>query len=425
MIVMKFGGTSVGTAESIRLVADAVEKQPSNKLVVLSANAGTTDDLVKLIGYLPKEQENAKTKLGEIRNRTTNLCSQLQLSGKATKQVAALITEIEKLMEGVELLGFITDKLANHIISFGELISTLIFYDYFSKKHQCKQLDIANLLTYNKADSVYNLSNTEGIVELFTQSSTVITQGFICKDENGNISNLGRGGSDYTASILAAELGADELQIWTDVSGVMTADPRIIRNAKTKDYINITNLSKMAFFGAKVIHPDTLKPTMKMGIPVSIRNTFQSENAGTYVTEGRKDNNPAITVKKGCYIYTLTTKSKKDLYLANKYISSLVVKHNLNLLATYHNDDTVSYVYEKNIDELIETERAIKKEKVDLLYVCELTDSKINVILKNVNNLNPKRIDLDLDNKSLLLLTNADNDNIKYNAFHDMLLSSE
>jgi tRNA A37 threonylcarbamoyladenosine dehydratase len=111
--------------------------------------------------------------------------------------------------------------------------------------------------------------------------------------------------------------------------------------------------------------------------------------------------------------------------LANKYISSLVVKHNLNLLATYHSDDTISYVYEKNIDNIIDTDRAIKREKVDLMYVCELNDSKINVILKNVNNLNPKRIDLDLDNKTLLLLTNADNENIKYSAFHDMLLNSD
>lgn len=425
MVVMKFGGTSVGSAKSIKLVAKAIENQTDNKLVVLSANAGTTDDLVELIGFLPKEQEKAAKKLEQVWKRTLNLCTELELNKEATTKAVELLDEIEKLMEGVGLLGFISEKVANTIVSYGERISTLIFFIYFSKQHNCSHIDITKHLTYCKDDESYSLQDTEYIKSEIENANIVITQGFICKDENGNISNLGRGGSDYTASILATELKAKELQIWTDVTGVMTADPRLVKNAKTKDYINITNLSKMAFFGAKVIHPDALKPVIKTGIPVSIRNTFQASESGTYITMGRKDSDPAITIKNGCYVYTLKSKSKKDLYLTNKYMSSLVVKHSLNLLATYHNDDTVSYVYEKNIDELIGTNRAVIREKVDLLYICELNDCKINVILKNVNNLNPKRIDLDLDNKTLLLLTNADNDNRKYSAFHDMLLSSE
>lgn len=106
-------------------------------------------------------------------------------------------------------------------------------------------------------------------------------------------------------------------------------------------------------------------------------------------------------------------------------MSSLVVKHNLNLLATFHSNDTVSYVYEKDIDQYIGIDKSISKDKVDLLYICELNDIKINVILKNINKLNPKRIDLDLSKKTLLLLTNADNNIDQYSAFHDILLNSE
>jgi aspartate kinase len=422
MVVMKFGGTSVGTSESIRLVASAIESQPGNKLVVLSANAGVTDALIELIGYLPHNQSEAKNKLKQISLNVFSICDDLELKDAEKEQIQKYIAAIEKLMEGIALLGFISEKVADKIVSFGERISTSIFYSFYSKNHKCSLLDITDHLIYNKVDGVYLLSSSDDIKNKLLNSGIIITQGFICKNNEGKISNLGRGGSDYSASILAAELGAEELQIWTDVSGVMTADPKIIKNAKTKDYVNITNLSKMAFFGAKVIHPDTLKPTMKTGIPVSIRNTFQASEKVTHITEGRKDNNPAITIKKGCYVYTLVSKSKEDLYLTNKYMSSLVVKHNLNLLTTFHSDDTVSYVYEKNIDDYIEINKSISSEKIDLLYICELNDIKINVILKNINKLNPKRIDLDLDKKTLLLLTSANNKLSRYSEFHDLLL---
>lgn len=422
---MKFGGTSVGTSDSIRLVANAIDKQSGKKLVVLSANAGVTDNLVNLIGYLPSKPNEANNIIEKINQNLLSICNELELNDNHSNQVQNYIDEIRNLVEGVRLLGFISEKVSNKIVSYGEIISTYIFHSYYSKQHQSLLLDITNHLVYRKTTGTYHLENKEDINNCLRNSDTLITQGFICTDENGNISNLGRGGSDYSSSILAAELGADELQIWTDVTGVMTADPRLVKNAKTKDYVNITNLSKMAFFGAKVIHPDTLKPTMKTGIPVSIHNTFQSSAGATYITEGRKDNNPVITLKKGCFVYTLVSNTKKDLYLTNKYMSSLVVKHNLNLLATFHSDDTVSYVYEKDIDHYIGIDKSISKDKVDLLYICELNDIKINVILKNINKLNPKRIDLDLSKKTLLLLTNADNNIDQYSAFHDILLNSE
>ena len=422
---MKFGGTSVGTSDSIRLVANAIDKHSGKKLIVLSANAGVTDNLVNLIGYLPSKPNEANNIIEKINQNLLSICKELELNDGQTNQVQNYIYEIKNLVEGVRLLGFISEKVSNKIVSYGEIISSFIFHSYYSKHHQSQLLDITKHLVYRKSTGTYHLENKKEIESSLENFDTLITQGFICIDKNGNISNLGRGGSDYSASILAAELGAEELQIWTDVTGVMTADPRIVKNAKTKDFVNITNLSKMAFFGAKVIHPDTLKPTMKTGIPVSIRNTFQSNEEGTYITEGRKDKTPAMTIKKDCYVYTLVSNTKKDLYLTNKYMSSLVVKHNLNLLATFHSDDTVSYVYEKNIDQYIGIDKSISKEKVDLLYICELNDIKINVILKNINKLNPKRIDLDLSKKTLLLLTNADNNIDQYSAFHDILLNSE
>ncbi|MER3330006.1 MAG: hypothetical protein RIF34_10545, partial [Candidatus Kapaibacterium sp.] len=190
--------------------------------------------------------------------------------------------------------------------------------------------------------------------QLLQSSNTIITQGFICKDLDGNITNLGRGGSDYSASIIAAELQAEELQIWTDVNGVMSADPRIIRNPLTKNRINVGSLERMAFFGAKVIHPDTLKPTLKSNIPVKILNTFNSDNHGTLVTIEKDNPIPTFTIKRKCLLYTFRTNSKKNLYLINKHITNTIVKKSLNLLSSSHIDNSVNYVFERAIDKFLD-----------------------------------------------------------------------
>lgn len=423
MIVMKFGGTSVGTAEAMQLVADAVSKQLGGKIVVLSASAGITDKLVNITNSLPEDVSTARTIYTQVEELTINISDGLELSTDSLIKVQKLLKELSELIYSVELLEYISENISNRIVAYGELLSSTIFSEYYKRKYKCKFLDITQYLTYIKKTDQYRIDNKHNIKELLESKETIITQGFICKNEEGHITNLGRGGSDYSAAIIAAELEAKELQIWTDVNGVMSADPRIIKNALTKNRINVGSLEKMAFFGAKVIHPDTLKPTLIANIPVKILNTFDSENQGTLVTKERDNPIPTFTIKRKCLIYTFKAYSKKNLYLINKYITNTIVKKSLILLASIHIENTVHYVFERSIDKLISTDVNYEIKEIDLIYICELNYSKINAILTNLNNLNIEHLEVDWNSGAILILANADNKTEDYDRLHDMLIN--
>ena len=423
MIVMKFGGTSVGTAESMRLVADAITKQPGSKIVVLSASAGITDKLVNITNSLPEDLATARTIFSEIEVQMHQICDELQVRNRSLTKVTALLFEIGKLIHSVELLEFISDNVANRIVAYGELLSTTIFSEYFNQNHACTFLNITDYLTYDKKLDDYTLDNKEEITKLLEASGTIVTQGFICKNSDGNIANLGRGGSDYSAAIIAAEMKADELQIWTDVNGVMSADPRIVKNPLTKNRINVGSLERMAFFGAKVIHPDTLKPTLKANIPVKILNTFNSDNQGTLVTIDRDNPIPTITIKRKCLLYTFRTNSKKNLFIINKYITNTIVKKSLNLLSSVHIDNAVHYVFERSIDKFLDLDTNYESKEIDLIYICELNNSKINAILRKLEKLKIEHLEVDWSSGAILILANADNKTEDYDRFHQMLIN--
>ncbi len=423
MIVMKFGGTSVGTAEAMRLVADAITKQSGNKIVVLSASSGITDKLVNITNSLPEDLETARSLFSEIEAQMHQISDGLQLEVNAKTKVTALLKELSELIYSVELLEYISDNVANRIVAYGELLSTTIFSEYYNQNHSCEFLNITDYLTYDKKGDAYTLANKEEISNILESANTIVTQGFICKNTEGNIANLGRGGSDYSAAIIAAEMQAEELQIWTDVNGVMSADPRLIKNPLTKHRINVSSLERMAFFGAKVIHPDTLKPTLKANIPVKILNTFNSDNHGTLVTTEKDNPIPTFTIKRKCLLYTYRASSKKNLYLINKHITNTIVKKSLNLLSSSHIDNSVHYVFERSIDKFLELDMDFESKEIDLIYICELNNSKINAILRELNNLKIEHLEIDWSSGAILILANADKKGDDYNRFHDMLIN--
>ena len=423
MIVMKFGGTSVGTADAMRLVAKALVNNREKKIVVLSASAGITDKLINITNSLPENIVQANLIYNEIESQILNICHKLEFQEDSLKKVEEIVYKVKELIFGVELLDYLSDSIANRIVSYGEILSTTIFYEFIKSKVTCEFVDITNFLIYDSQSDDFELTNKEEINKIFESANTIITQGFICKNRDGKISNLGRGGSDYSASILASELGASELQIWTDVNGVMSADPRIVKNPLTKNKINISSLERMAFFGAKVIHPNTLKPTLKSNIPVRILNTFDTNNNGTLVTKDSENRIPTFTIKRKCNLYTFKTVTKKNLYYINKYITSLTVVRSLNLLSSIDMDNSIHYVFDQKIEKFMELEHSFTSKEIDLIYICELTNSKINAILTNLNILNLEQLEIDWANSSILLLANADNKTQDYDRFHDMLIN--
>ncbi len=297
MIVLKFGGTSVKDANALRQVFNIIGSNKEEKIVVLSACSGITDSLIILLNYAWQNQSNAmESTLEKIANHHNQVLQDL-LAGRnyyeeAKHSISKLIDELNKFIEGIYFLKETTPRALDKVMSFGELLSTTIFHYYcLSQGLQSVWLDARKFMktdsNFNSANVDFELSKT-GITkyleqEEFGKVKLAITQGFIGSDLSGRTTTLGRGGSDYSAAIIGNLTNATEIQIWTDVNGILTADPRIANNTKTIEIMEFNEVRQLAYFGAKVLHPNTLLPAIEKGIPIKVLNTFNPTNQGTTI----------------------------------------------------------------------------------------------------------------------------------------------
>lgn len=294
MQILKFGGTSVENAANIQLVADIIKKSCSKDktAVVLSAMGGITDSLLKTASLAASADEHFKKTLLEIEDRHSNVVKLLLPENQQSnllKLVKKMITEIEDICKGVFLLGELSERTKDRVISYGELLSSRIL----SAKLQAMSLenewiDSRDLIKTdsNFGKAAVNLFITNNHIEEYFSRSTgrlFILPGFIASNKEGETTTLGRGGSDYSGAILAAGTEADVFEIWTDVSGMMTADPRLVNNIKLIPQISYQEAMELSHFGAKVIYPPTIQPVMNKNIPVWIKNSFAAEDAGTLI----------------------------------------------------------------------------------------------------------------------------------------------
>lgn len=295
MQVLKFGGTSVANAENIKkvisIVNKAVQKEPA--IVVVSALGGVTDLLLDAASMAADGNESYIEKLNQIEKRHQECVSQLVTREYQPKLLSIIekgLNEISNLCEGLFMLGEITPRSKDRIASYGEHLSSQIVAAGCNA-HQlpavCKDsrdLIITNS-NFNAAAVDFTITN-KNIQAYFNQNQHQlhIVPGFIAADSNGVTTTLGRGGSDYTASIYAAALDVNNLEIWTDVSGMMTADPRVCSNVKIIPNISYQEAMELSHFGAKVIYPPTIQPVMNKNIPVWIKNTFAPEDYGTVIS---------------------------------------------------------------------------------------------------------------------------------------------
>ncbi len=291
MKVLKFGGSSVATAENILKVKSIVEHSGDAPVVVVSALGGVTDELVKISALASAADESYLEHLRLLRERHIAACDALVSGAKADKlkaEIGALLDDLEGICRGVYLLKVIPNSTRDQILSFGERMSSLIVAAAVKGAVQYNALDFIRT-----EGGQVNFKETNRLVrERFkgyaAGSSLAIVPGFIARDMGGDISTLGRGGSDYTASILAAALDADVLEIWTDVDGFMTADPRIIRTSYVIDELTYEEATELCNFGAKVIYPPTVYPVCLKQIPILVKNTFNPSAPGTLIHSPEK-----------------------------------------------------------------------------------------------------------------------------------------
>ena len=292
MKVLKFGGTSVGTVESLSHVKKIVESCTEQVIVVVSALGGITDKMINTAQLASKGDIAYLESYEYIVERHNVVIDGLVPTDKQLEVksiVNPLLEELGNIYRGVNLIGDLSERTLDIIVSYGERLSSVIIsYIITNAKH----FDSRNFIKTEKQFGKHILNNelTQKLIHSAfddNEFSVAIVPGFIASNENNDITNLGRGGSDYTAAILAATLDASVLEIWTDVDGFMTADPRVINNTYVIDHLSFIEAMELCNFGAKVIYPPTIYPVYHKNIPIRIKNTFNYTSPGTLISEQR------------------------------------------------------------------------------------------------------------------------------------------
>ena len=305
MKVLKFGGTSVGSVESISKLVQIIEKEQANSgnpVVVLSAMSGVTN-LLATIAEKAEQGGTFSNELKELEERHFHVIKELLAVSKQNPvftKLRILFNELEDLLQGVLILRELTPRTRDQILSYGERCSALMISKIFGQK-----LDddlFVNAAELIKTDSTYgqarvNMELSEMLIrDHYSRNSDkiIFVTGFIASNEEGSITTLGRGGSDYTAAIVGSALNAEEIEIWTDVNGMMTADPKMVKKAFSLPELSYTEAMELSFFGAKVIYPPTMIPAFLKKIPIVIRNTFEPEFQGSVIRHNCQSSNLAI-----------------------------------------------------------------------------------------------------------------------------------
>jgi aspartate kinase len=300
-IVMKFGGTSVGTGENIRHVADLVTQNAKKYkvAVVVSALAGVTNNLIENACQAKKSNEKniqafTKQLLDKHLAAIKTAIKSKQIQKEVTQITEKTIAELEKVLTGICYVGELTPKSKDYVLSFGERLSAPIVWGAL-KDHGLetqwltgKEAGIVTDSNFGDADPLMNFTThliQERLAPLLEKGIVPVITGFIAANQDGIVTTIGRGGSDYTATIIGVALKVDEVWIWTDVDGIMTTDPKIVPEAKMLTQLSYQEAAEMAIFGAKAMHPRALGPVIKENIPVRIYNVFHPEAQGTLITK--------------------------------------------------------------------------------------------------------------------------------------------
>jgi len=304
MKVLKFGGTSVANANNIKQVTQVVSNlSDSNVVVVVSALGGVTDLLLSSLELASNRKTDYEEILNEVEQRHLTTIKELFPIGEQStilSHVKSNLNELETLIQGAYLIGERTPKLSDKVVSYGELLSSFIISTYFkSSGLKAGFKNGRELITTdeNFGNAHVDFETTNPNCEAYfsnTKDAVTVVPGFVSSSKTGSATTLGRGGSDYTAAIIAAACNAGELQIWTDVSGMYTANPKLVKQARRVTHISYEEAMELSHFGAKVLYPPTIQPVLGKEIPIWIKNTFAPEDQGTLITKNNQGNGKTV-----------------------------------------------------------------------------------------------------------------------------------
>ena len=377
MRVLKFGGTSVGSEENLSRVLDIVRSQSGERpVVVVSAHSGVTNELLRLA----RAAVAGGYSLRKLRRTHRELYDAV---GGDYGVVEPLLEELNDLLRGLKLVGELTPRSLDLVASFGERMSARGIAAYFRVNGiEAEAVDAWDLGL--RTDSRFGEATPDPAcfaaikksLARFRKVVPVVT-GFIAKDAAGNVTTLGRSGSDFSATLLAAAAQADEVEIWTDVDGVMSADPRVVKSARSIPALSIAEASELAYYGAKVIHPATMLPAVEKRIPVRVRNTARPDHDGTLILlDAPPSRQPVKSIASKRGIILVTVASTRMLLQAGfmARIFEVFAKHDLSvdLVATSEVTVSVTVDSDRNLDAVIRDLSGFSETTVerDLAQVC-------------------------------------------------------
>ncbi|MBN8667273.1 MAG: aspartate kinase [Chitinophagales bacterium] len=311
MKIMKFGGTSVGRPERMHQVAQLITRDEEPKIVVLSALSGTTNALVAIGDFLSKrEREQASQQIAQLEAHYQQFIRDLLKTEKALQAAQAIVAEHFEFLQIILKISF-SEALSKDILAQGELLSTKLFSVYLEEAGiDHKLLPALEFMSIDGNDEPQVGTIKVKLTQLLKQypdKKLFVTQGYICRNARGEVDNLKRGGSDYTASLVAAAIQASVCEIWTDIDGMHNNDPRIVKKTRPVEQMSFDEAAELAYFGAKILHPASIWPAQHYKVPVKLLNTMEPSAKGTLITEeagsvgvkavAAKDNIIAIRIK--------------------------------------------------------------------------------------------------------------------------------
>jgi aspartate kinase len=340
MIVMKFGGSSVANGERIRHLVEIVRPElPRKPVLVLSAMGDTTDHLLEAAaGAL----ETGAVSVDGIAGLHIKTIQELALDSTVRNEAEALLEELRNLLLGISMIKELTPRTRDYLVSFGERLSVRIVAAYCAAAGiRARALDAwdAGFISDSRFSSAELLKESwdlipKTLVPLVDQGVMPVVTGFIAKNEAGRITTLGRGGSDRSATIIAASCKAEEVQVWKDVDGILTADPRIVPSARPVEAVTYEEASELAYFGAQVLHPWAMRPCMKSGTPVLVKNSYNPLAPGTRIRSGpevRRDPVLAITSRTNVTVVDILSTRMLGQYGFLKEVFSDFARHGISV----------------------------------------------------------------------------------------------
>ena len=395
MKVLKFGGTSVANAQNIKLVLDIVSKKAADEklVVVVSALSKVTDMLLLASKKAAAGDESFKEILIEIEKKHLEALKELipvTEQSSLLSHIKRIINHLETLLDGCYLLGELSLRTSDTILSFGELLSSYIIAEALKQNFQNSSYkDSRELIKTNSnfGKAAVNFEITNELINDFFASNedqVVVIPGFIAASMDGINTTLGRGGSDYTAAIIAGALHANELQIWTDVNGMFTANPKVVKQAQPIAFISYQEAMELSHFGAKVLYPPTIQPVLKKNIPILIKNTFEPEVEGTYISNQEMVNtNPVKGISHIDKITLITLEGPGMIGVSgsSKRLFEVLSHKNINVIfITQASSEHSICIGILNVD------AAVAEEAINSAFEAEIVQNKIDpcIVEKNL-----------------------------------------